>query len=294
MQKTFTTQPIKKEIEIKGFNSIYYFEFCKDFSHPPERHDFWEIVYIDSGEINAVTDGIGRTLSQGEVIFHKPMELHAHISNRVVPNSMLVVSFTCDSKEMEFFDKKIFSLGKTPKTLLTLFINEAKNALGTIPNEYADKRSLDFSGAPFGSLQLLECYLTEFLLTLKRGSEDSVSRVIRTEYSRSLGQSSIVELIIEYMNEEIYGNVTLADICSNFYMGKTQLCALFSEHCGVGPIEYYSKLKVSKAKKLLLEGMSVSKVSDMLGYSTIHNFSRAFKKAVGVSPTDYRKKILAQ
>ena len=77
-------------------------------------------------------------------------------------------------------------------------------------------------------------------------------------------------------------------------MGKTQLCALFKEHCGEGPIEYYTKLKTAKAKKLLLEGMSVSKISDMLGYSSIHNFSRAFKKNVGVSPIEYKKKILAQ
>ena len=291
---SFTTHPIKKEIEIKGFNSIYYFEFCKDFSHPPERHDFWELVYVDSGEVNAVTDSIGRTLSQGQVIFHRPMELHAHISNKIVPNSMLVVSFTSDSEAMEFFDKKIFTLGKTPKTLLSLFINEARVALGNIPNEYTDKEPLDFSASPFGSLQLLECYLTEFLLTLKRSDEDTVSTATRTEDSRTLAHSSIVELIIDYLNEHIGDNVTHADLCSNFYMGKTQLCALFSEHCGEGPIEYYSKLKIARAKKLLLEGASVSKISDTLGYSSIHCFSRAFKKAVGVSPIEYKRKILAQ
>ncbi len=291
---SFTIQPIKKEIEIKGFNSIYYFEFCKDFSHKPERHNFWEIVYVDSGEINAVTDGIGRTLSQGQVIFHRPMELHAHISNRVVPNSMLVVSFTCESAAMEFFDKKIFTLDKTPKTLLTLFINEAKNALGSIPNEYTDKDPLDFSSAPFGSLQLLECYLTEFLLTLKRSDVDAASKAVRSEDSRTLAHSSIVGLMTDYLNDRVCENVTLSDLCSSFYMGKTQVCALFGEHVGMGPMEYYSSLKISRAKKLLLDGVSVSKISDMLGYSSIHIFSRAFKKAVGVSPTEYKKKILAQ
>lgn len=291
---SFTIQPIKKEIKIKGFNSIYYFEFSKDFSHPPERHDFWEIVYVDSGEINAVTDGIGRTLSQGQVIFHRPMELHAHVSNKVVPNSMLVVSFTTDSEAMAFFDKKIFTLEKSSKTLLSLFINEAKVALGSIPNEYTNKEPLDFKNAPFGSMQLLECYLTEFLLTLQRSDRDSVSHFTRTEDGRSLAHSSIVELVIDYLNDGIYDNITLQDICSNFYMGKTQLCALFKAHLGEGPIEYYQKLKINKSKKLLLEGMSVSKISDMLGYSSIHNFSRAFKKTVGVSPMEYKKKILAQ
>lgn len=291
---SFITQPIKKEIEIMGFNNIYHFEFCKDFSHKPERHDFWEIVYVDSGEVSAVTDGIGRTLSQGQVIFHRPGELHAHVSNKVVPNSMLVVSFTCESDAMNFFDKKIFTLRKVPKMLLSLFINEAKNALGSIPDEYADKRPLDFSSAPFGSVQLLECYLTEFLLTLKRSDEDAVSCAQRTEDSRSIAHSSIVELIQKYLDDRVCENVTLPDLCASFYMGKTQLCALFSEFCGEGPIEYYSGLKMAKAKKLLLDGASVSSVSDMLGYSSIHIFSRAFKRAVGVSPTEYKRKIITQ
>ena len=53
----FITHPISRSLRIEGFNSIYYFEFGKDFSHPPEKHDFWELVYVDSGEIIAVTNG---------------------------------------------------------------------------------------------------------------------------------------------------------------------------------------------------------------------------------------------
>lgn len=285
------TYPIQRDIELIGFNSIYYFEFGKDFSHPPEKHDSWEMVYVDSGEINAVTDGIGRTLSQGQIIFHRPMELHAHISNRIVPNNMLVVSFTTQSPAMEFFDKKIFTLDKTAKTLLTLFIREAKAALGEIPGEYGNEPSLDFSTAPEGSFQLLECYLTEFLLILKRGGSSAGSRATRSENSRELAQSSITELIAAYLEENIYSNITLGDICAKFFMGKSQLCKIFDEHMNEGPIEYFSRLKMAEAKRLLRKDMSVSSISDMLGYSSIHSFSRAFKKSIGLSPTEYKRKI---
>jgi len=173
----FTLHPIKREIELKGFHSIYYFEFGKEFSHPPEKHGFWEMVYVDSGEINAVTDGLGRKLRQGQVIFHRPWEVHAHVSNLIDPNNMLVVSFTANSPAMEFFDKRIFTLGKTEKTLLSLFVKEARVALGAIPDDYHDKRALDFSSAPRGSFQLLECYLTEFLLVLLRGGDEASSTV---------------------------------------------------------------------------------------------------------------------
>ena len=60
----FDTQKIHKEINLIGFNSIYYFEFGKDFSHAPEKHDFWEMVYVDSGKVNAITNGVGLTHQQ--------------------------------------------------------------------------------------------------------------------------------------------------------------------------------------------------------------------------------------
>ncbi len=286
----FKLQPIKREIEIEGFNSIYYFEFDKHFSFLPEKHDFWEIVYVDSGKINKIADGIGMTVSQGQLVFSKPMELHAHISNNVDTNNMLIISFTTHSPAMRFFEKKTITLGKEEKKLLQLFMQETKRALGEIPGEFANKNPLDFTHAPAGSLQLLECYLTELLLILMHGNSASES-VKRSEISRELGQSSTAELMAEYLEENVYSGVTLSMICQKFYMGKSQVCKIFSDYIGKGPIEYYAGLKISEAKKLLRSGRSVSDVSDALGYSSIHIFSRAFKKAVGIAPTEYRKKL---
>ena len=290
----FQIHPIKREIEIEGFNSIYYFEFGKDFSPPPEKHDFWEIMYVDSGKINAIADGIGTIVTQGQMVFNRPMEVHAHVSNKVDPNNMLVISFTCHSPAMEFFSKKVFTLGKTEKMLVSLITKAAKMALGKISDDYSDKDPVDFSRAPVGSVQLLECYLTELLLLLLQSGDNAYTTEKHSEYSRELGQSSILELMIEYLREKIYGELTLGDICNKFFMGKSQVSKMFSEHTGKGPIEYYTDLKIAEAKKLLREEVPVNTVSYLLGYSSIHNFSRAFKRNVGMSPSDYRKKSVYQ
>ena len=68
---------------------------------------------------------------------------------------------------------------------------------------------------------------------------------------------------------------------------------VFKENTGKSPMEYYQHLKIIESKKLIREEKySISEISDMLGYSSIHIFSRAFKKAVGFSPTAYKKSIL--
>ena len=287
----FRTHPIKREIEIECFNSIYYFEFGKDFSHPPEKHDFWEMMYCDSGKINAIANGIGKTVEQGQLVFIKPMEVHANISNKIDPNNMLIVSFTCRSPAMDFFENKIFTLGKTEKMLISLFTKAAKEALGKIPDDYSNRDPLDFSGASSGSIQLLACYLTELLLMLMRTGDNSYTTTKPNDDSRELAQSSITGLIISYLRENVYSNITLTDICSKFFMGKSRVCKLFSDYIGESPIEYFTKLKIAEAKKLLRqEELSVGRISDILCYSSIHNFSRAFKNATGFSPSEYRKK----
>ena len=287
----FELKRIDREIEIEGFHSLYYFQFDKNFSHVPEKHDFWEMIYIDSGTIDAITDGLGETITQGQVLFNKPNELHAHISNGKVSNNMLVISFTSHSPAMSFFDHKLFTLDKRQKTLLTLFMNEAKIALGGISGEYENKNPIDFTNAPFGSVQLLECYFVEFLLVLRRSNDEAVRLVTKSESALKLARSTTTGLIADYLKAHVYENITLKDLCQSFYMGKTQLCNLFSGYTDKGPIEYFQELKMDEAKRLLCEErISVSKVSDMLSYSSIHAFSRAFKNYVGISPSEYSKK----
>lgn len=289
----FDTQPIQQEIEIRGFNSIYYFEFGKNFTHTPERHNFWEMVYVDNGRINAITNGIGCTLEQGQAIFHEPMEIHAHVSDNQVANNMLIISFTTDSDVMQYFKSKTFTLDKTTKTLLSLFLEEAKIALGKVPGDYKDKNNLCFLPAAFGSTQLLQCYFTEFLIRLIRSGNSLSKNMHPSKKSRAIANSSLSELICEYMKSNIYSSLSLKELCSHFLLGKTQLCKIFRESTGQSPMGYYMDLKIKEAKKLIREeNYSVSQISDMLGYSSIHIFSRAFKKAVGLSPTSYAKSIL--
>ncbi len=287
----FKKHPIKREIEIEGFNSIYYFEFDKDFFYLPEKYDFWVMTYCDAGKIIAISDGIAQTVEQGQLVFNHPMEVHAHVSNKVDPNNMLIASFSCHSPAMRFFEHKIFTLGKTEKTLISLFAKTAKEALGKIPDDYANRDPLDFSNAPFGTMQLLECYLTELLLVLLRGNDEAYTTAKANAVSRELVQSSLSEMVVSYLRENVCEPLTLSDLCNRFFMGKSSMCKLFQEHLGQSPMEYFNALKIAEAKRMLRkEELSIGAIADALSYSSIHNFSRAFKNVTGFSPTEYRKK----
>ena len=99
--------------------------------------------------------------------------------------------------------------------------------------------------------------------------------------------------LVKYLEDNVYSEVTLDDICNTFFVRKSRLSVVFKQHTGKSPMHYFKNLKTEEAKKLLREEtLPVSRICEMLGYSGIHNFTRSFKAATGFSPTGYRKSVL--
>ena len=235
----FELVPIQTEIAIAGFHSIYYFEFDIDFYHPPETHDFWELVYVDYGRINAIVDGVGCALSSGQVIFHQPMESHSHIGNGQDAGNVVVISFSCDSAIMSFFNRKIFTLEKNSQKILSLFLSESTKALGRICGDYNDTSPLDFSHAPLGSTQLMQGYLAEFLFSLIRSNHTaSVTPLEATRDSRQMAENALVNSLSYYMQDNLDQTPSLSTLCECFSIGRTYLCQVFRTVTGDSPVDY--------------------------------------------------------
>ena len=94
---------------------------------------------------------------------------------------------------------------------------------------------------------------------------------------------------LEYISQHYHENITndrLAEISgiSTVYFRK-----LFSSVVGVSPIVYARKLRIEKAKEMLRSDYgTLSDVAQSLGYSSLYDFSRDFKKHTGTSPSRYQ------
>jgi AraC-like DNA-binding protein len=95
-----------------------------------------------------------------------------------------------------------------------------------------------------------------------------------------------------FLQENIYGELCLQDICAHFNLSKSCICNAFREETGKGIIEYYIDLKIQEAKGLIQKGdMNLSQIAEALGYMSIHHFSRSFKNRTGMSPSTYKKTL---
>ena len=84
--------------------------------------------------------------------------------------------------------------------------------------------------------------------------------------------------------------MTLDGLSEQFFLNKYTLMRKFTEKYGVTVIAYYNKRRAEAAKQLLASTrLSVSEVSEALGFADIYTFSRFFKNATGASPTSFRK-----
>ncbi len=159
----------------------------------------------------------------------------------------------------------------------------------TFPVKNGDKylrllRELEYKLTLKKPMYKLDCmkdaYNILFSLVQSEGSEYSPS------YKRDKLSPAIDYIAKNYRCD--ISNDALAKMCD---MSTVYFRKLFSEVMGISPITYLHNLRIKKAKEMLLSDYSsIGDIAIALGYPNIYDFSRAFKKQVGVPPSEYKKK----
>lgn len=130
-------------------------------------------------------------------------------------------------------------------------------------------------GYEFITRNLLSQLLIEIYHNIKNNNQN---------YSTSLK----VEKIIEYMRSNVDTRVTIADLAELVQLSPAYLSGIFKETTGYSVIKFFNKIKVDKAKELIIEGdKKVKEVAQILGFTDEFYFSRIFKKIEGISPLEF-------
>ncbi|MDF2725630.1 MAG: hypothetical protein K0Q59_5307, partial [Paenibacillus sp.] len=162
----FRKTPLEDVIRVTHLVSLHYFEFAKDFIFAGEAHDFWELLYVDKGELEVTADSRGYVLKQGDVIFHKPNEFHSVWANQKIAPNVVVVCFECRSDAMKLFENKLFCLNDQERNWIAGIL---KNGFATYCPPFDLPLVHDLikrDDAPFGSEQQMRIQLELLLLSL--------------------------------------------------------------------------------------------------------------------------------
>lgn len=99
----------------------------------------------------------------------------------------------------------------------------------------------------------------------------------------------IINKIVSYLYTHIEDHLSLEEIALDLNISTGYLSSCFKKNMGISVMNYYKKIKVDRAKTLLLSSnRSILEISTLLGFCDQCHFSKTFKSIVGISPTKYK------
>lgn len=252
-------------------------------------HDFTELAYILSGRGGYLVDGIEYSVETGDLVICNPGVKHTHIiTNHKEPTIEFISGFT------NFHFKNM-----TPNSI------ELKEG-GCIIHTSAELRQelsmhcysmiAEKESCHVGKYFMFKTHLMQMLLKVMRELvvEDTPEQKGCT--FESYNKSYAVNCIINYLNENYEQKISLEQIAHNMYLSPVYISKIFKEETGESPINYLIKIRLEKAKDILVSGYggSIKNIANRVGYEDVYHFSKLFKKYYGISPLYYKKRAMQQ
>ncbi len=292
MGDKFARLSFDKLFNVEKLITIFYMELSKSFCYDGESHDFWEMVYIDKGEMICTADKNSFILRSGEMTFHKPNEFHNLSGNNNTSPNVSIITFECKSRAMKNFEGKIFKLSAEERSLLSSLFEEGLSCfkLEDETNPLIQKTK-KLTTAPFGSSQMTKNLLEIFLIKLCRNTDVVTKKMRRSYLIDGINVPYDIKEIIDILKKNIYGKITIGDVAKAVGKSESTVKKLFVVHHGI--IKYYNSLKIREAKRLIREERyNISQISDMLCFDTPQYFSKCFKSVTKMTPSEYKKSII--
>ena len=240
-------------------NSHYY-----AMAEPLHNHDYYELEYIYEGSGIQIINGVSYPVETGSIIILSPKDIHSYYS--IKDMKLYNVCFHSPDKLMNYFD-----ISKpTVLALDDFFKIEIEQLIYLLESELNQKRNMYLETA-WKILDLI-------IMTVSRSRSNKI-------YS-----DPVWGKIFTYISENI-GNVSLKDVSQAMRISESYFCRAFKKNFSVTFHQYVVNVRMQMAKNYLLYSRkSISEIAADVGYKSECCFFQDFKKSVGATPKEFRKK----
>jgi AraC-like DNA-binding protein len=166
-----------------------------------------------------------------------------------------------------------FDIGPSTAMRIAKLFDSLEKELTLLNNSFWRCRSRSFF------LEIL--FLLQYIYT---DAEDT-TKLELTKFSDEINE------IILYLHTHYERKISIEELTEEFHINRTTLTDKFTKSTGMSVMEYLIRLRVKMAAIMLKDTtLSVSEISYRVGFNDITHFGRMFRKHMGYSPSEYRKK----
>lgn len=236
-------------------------------------HHFTELFFITKGKGEFQVEDKRFPVKENDVVIVNPHIEHTAYSGKEAP--LEYVSISIEGMTFEF-DKQFAgqnyalynceSLKDSVSFLLKMLLNEAEEEI----KDY----------------EIICRNLAEILLIyLIRKQNLGMHQSLDTKMSKECGAAK------RYIDSNYMDNITLDLLAALTHMNKFYLVHSFTRYTGMSPINYLTQRRIQVATELLSStDYSIAQIASSVGFSSQSYFSQVFRKALGMTPVQYRKK----
>lgn len=258
--------------------------FCHHSYDPPTHpthiymhvHEYMELFYLISGDVDFVVEGSFYKLRPGNIILARPGEAHKLEAHAGEPYERISIQFKpslLEKADPEGYlirpmlarslgQQNCYPLPGHPDNIFTAYFDHFDR-----PGNDSQKR-LHILSVLLMSMDEICYQFDELDDTQKYPDAKGISRQL-----------------INSINEELFANISLSSISRKLYLSKSQVNRIFKEATGYSVWEYIRVKRLLAAREKILAGESSSSACFSCGFRDYSAFYRAYKARFGVPPS---------
>ncbi|MDD4689679.1 MAG: AraC family transcriptional regulator [Eubacteriales bacterium] len=244
-------------------------------------HDGYEIYLTMTDNIKLYVNEKIYLANRGSLVVYNHLDMHRVVVPPDVEYERYIINFK---------PEYINGLSLPDVDLLDCFLNRDVDFCHMIQlnEEQLDhmlgllSKALTYYNSPaYGSSVYSKITLAEILLYI-----NPLFHTVSSPMIASKGYMH-VQPVLKYIHDNINNPISVESITEKFYLSSHHLEFLFKQVTGSSINQYIIYRRILNAKHLLKQGISVSQVSETVGFNSASHFIRTFKKLTGVTPKQY-------
>lgn len=259
------------------FMEIAFIDRNEGFIDGFHVHNWFDISFIMKGSVTYEIDGKIYEVSEGEVVIVGPGKYHKEVCS---PETQFEVLFVCVhfTKDGKAFD--IASYLNIPEVTKISDLKEIYDIFNCILNEVTYRED--------GYLLKINAQVYNLLVALCRNKDGANKGIDSIKKINDLRKNKITGDIKEYLEANYNKRISLNELSKIFFLSPQYISSLFKKQTGYSPVEYLNKIRITRAKEMLMAGEdNVGKVAEEVGISDIHYFYKVFRQFEKKTPVQF-------